>query len=138
MDGRVEAAARALARGERELDDAAQVGAGRERPVAVQARKLRVLPEAGEEGLEPVELVLGRFECVRSAVGLDEELDLGAHRAERAALDHDVLVTVSGGSVTTRTDADAGAALAEYDAALWVARVFAAAICDRRTCSSLL
>ena len=62
-----------------------------------------------------MELALRRLECARGAVGLDKELDLGAHGPERVALDHDVLVTVSGGKFTTRTDddADAGAALAE-------------------------
>ena len=55
-----------------------------------------------ELGLRGVELVCG-------VVGVDEKLDLGAHGAERAALHHDVLVIVSGGSVTTRTCA-AGAA----------------------------
>ena len=108
---RVEAAAGALARGERELDDTAEVGAGREGAGAVEARQLGVVPEAGEQRLQPVELALCSLECTRGAVGVDEELDLGAHRAERAALDHDVLVTVSGGRFTTRADGDAAGGL---------------------------
>ena len=71
-------------------------------------------------------------------LGVDQQLDVGAHRAERAALHHDVLVIVSGGRVTTRTDETAGAAT--YDAATaacFAARAFAAAISAFRARSAL-
>ena len=45
--------------------------------------------------------------CLTRSV--EEELDLRAHRAKCAALHHDVLVTVSGGRVTTRTEGAAAA-----------------------------
>ena len=55
-----------------------------------------------------MELGLGRVELPAGAVGLDEELDLGAHRVEAPLLHHEVLVIVSGGRVTIRTAALAG------------------------------
>ncbi len=57
--------------------------------------------------LEPLELrCLGTVERALGALaglGVEQELDVGAHRLERAPQHHDVLVTVSGGRVTTRT-----------------------------------
>jgi hypothetical protein len=126
VDGGVEAAAGAVAGGERQPGHAPEVGTRRERAELGQPRQLGVGPEAGEQRLEPVELRLGGVES-RVGVGarrVDEQLHLGAHGGERPADDHDDLVIVSGGSVTTRTD---GA---------WAGACRAAAICERRTFSS--
>ncbi len=106
VDGRIETAAGPVAGGECELDDAQQVRTCLDRPVAVQLRQLGVVAKAREQRLEPVELRLGCVHRVHCVVGVDEQLHLGAHGMEGATLHHDVLVTVSGGSVTTRTDPD--------------------------------
>ena len=83
MHGRVEAAAGALAGLECELDDACEIGAGDRAAVAVEPRELRVGAEPREDRLEPVELVLGCVECARPrSLGVDEQLDLRAHRVE--------------------------------------------------------
>ena len=77
------------------------------RPDAVERRELRVGAEAGEEGFQPLELVLGSRAgelALGARVDVEEQLDLGAHRGERAPHHHDVLVIVSGGRVTTRTE----------------------------------
>jgi hypothetical protein len=57
-----------------------------------------------------VELTLGGVERWLGVLAVDEELDLGAHRREGPAFDHDVLVIVSGGKITTRTGGAAAAA----------------------------
>ena len=79
-----------------------------DRPLAVELRELGVGAEAGEQRLEPVELGRGRFERLAGVVGVDEQLDVRAHRAERPPLHHEVLVIVSGGSITTRTPGRGG------------------------------
>src|SRR5581483_9671813 len=56
VHGRVEAAVRPFACGERELDDATEVRPCVERARAVQLRQLRALTEAREDLLEPLEL----------------------------------------------------------------------------------
>ena len=110
MDRGVEAAVRLLPRLERERDDLPQLGPGLERARLVQARELRLRAEAGEDRLEPVELVLGGGERVSRRCCVHEELDVGAHRSEPPGLHHDVLVTVRGGRLTTRTEGAAAAA----------------------------
>ena len=75
MDVDVEAAAGALARRERELDDAQEVRPGGEAARRVEPRELRLGPEAREERLEPVELRLRGGERDARVVGLDEQLD---------------------------------------------------------------
>ncbi len=89
---------------------------------AVERGELGVGAEARQQGFQPLELLLGCANATSlSALGSDvqQQLDLGAHRVKRAADHHDVLVIVSGGRVTTRTEGaaadtapDAGAAAA--------------------------
>ena len=71
-----------------------------------------------------MELALGGRECLTRPVTVDEELDVRAHRPEAPRLHHEVLVMVSGGRLTTRTE---GAAAIACACACW-----AAAICDCR------
>ena len=57
--------------------------------------------------LQPLELPLGPVEggiALGARFGVQEQFDLGAHGMEGAALHHEVLVIVSGGRVTTRTE----------------------------------
>jgi len=120
VHGGVEAAARTFACLEREPDDADEIRPGLDPAVAVQPRELRVVAEARQERFEPVELELRSVERAVCAVRIDEELDLRAHRVERAPVDHEVLVIVNGGSVTILTGA--GAAAAEASCRLCVTR----------------
>ena len=74
--------------------------------VAIEPRELGVVAEARHHLLEPLELRLGRVERASArSLGsrVEEQLDVRAHRRERAAQYHDVLVIVSGGRLTTRT-----------------------------------
>ena len=124
MDRGVEATVRPFARLECQRDDLQQLGAGLEGAGLVQAGELRLGAEAGEDRLQPVELVLG---CGKLPVRLGrvhEHLDVRAHGSKAPGLHHDVLVTVRGGRLTTRTDGAAAACCA------WTR--FAAAICDCR------
>ncbi len=107
VDGRIEPTAGELARGEREAGQGDELRAGVCRAGLVEPAQLRLGQEARQDRLQPVELGLGRVERAGGVCGVDEQLDVGAHRPEGAPLHHDVLVTVSGGRLTTRT---AGAA----------------------------
>ena len=96
--------------------------------ITIQPRQLRVAAKTGEQLFEQVEFGLGFDECGVFTRSVEEEFDLRSHRAKRPALHYDVLVMVSGGSVTTRTEgADAAASCA----------CFAAAICACRDASCL-
>ena len=108
VDGRVEAAGGADPRSDSELDDPAEIGPRVQRTATVELTELGALAETREDLLEAVELGLGTVELGRRARGIDEQLDLGPHRSKGPVLDHDVLVIVNGGRLTTRTD---GAAL---------------------------
>ena len=89
VDGRVEPAAGRLAGLERELDDPHEVGArGGDPAVAVEARELGVVTEARHHLLEPLELRLRPVERAFGALaglGVEQQLDVGAHRPERSA-----------------------------------------------------
>jgi hypothetical protein len=125
MDRRIETPSGVLACREGELGHAQEVGTGVEPAGAVQERELRVLSEAREDRLESVELVLRGGERGGGAARVDEEVDLRAHRPERAPLHHEVLVTVSGGNETTRTDgAEAAASCARCAAEICACRCF--------------
>ena len=107
MHGRVEAPACPFSRLDGEARHRDEVLAGVQRAGAVERRELGVGAEAGEQRFQPLELTLGPGEgdlALGARLGVQQELDLRAHRGERAPLHHDVLVIVSGGSVTTRTD----------------------------------
>src|SRR5205085_83666 len=121
MDGRVKAPGRLVARGECQLCQTQEVGASVESTRTIQARELGVRTEARQNRLEPVEFSFCGREGIGCILRIHEELDLRAHGMERAALHHDVLVMVSGGSDTTRTDGAAAAA----SWACWVAEIFA-------------
>ena len=106
VDGRVEQASGSLACLDGEPGDLDELGAGVEPAGAVERRELGVRAEARQQGFQPLELVLGLGEGL-AALGarrcVQQELDLRSHCLERVLLHHDVLVIVSGGSVTTRT-----------------------------------
>ena len=122
VDRRVEPSFGPRPRVEREVDHGEQVVAGLEASCAVERRKLGFGTKAREQRLDPLELALGGFERRLGrgpGFGGEEEGDIGAHRAEAAALDHEVLVIVTGGRVTTRTEGAAQypEAGVEYDEA---------------------
>ncbi len=71
--------------GECDLDDLQEIRAGLERACLVEPGELGVGPEAGEKRLEAVKLGFGSHERSGSFVGLDEQLDLGSHRAKAVA-----------------------------------------------------
>jgi hypothetical protein len=114
---RIEAAAGRLAGGERELDDLYEIVARAGDPaVPVEAGQLGVGAEPRHDLLESLELrCRGGERALGALAGLrvEQELDIGAHGLERMPQHHDVLVTVSGGRLTTRT---AGATL-DWDTA---------------------
>jgi two-component system response regulator RegX3 len=106
VHGRVEQAARPPARldGQRRHGDEVLTSVQDFR--AVERRELRVRPESGEKRLQPLELPLRprkRQLALGARFGVDQQLDLCAHRREGVAEDHDVFVIVSGGKVTIRT-----------------------------------
>ncbi len=131
VDGGVEAAAGGLAGCERQFDDAHEVRARLpDVTVAIQARQLRIGAEARQHLLQALELRLGAVErTLRALAGrcIQQELHVGAHRVEGAAQHQELLVTVSGGRLTIRTDAAVAGA-----AAAWSDRACACAICARR------
>ena len=104
MHGRVEATAGALARLERELHDSAS----RARRRARRRRFSRESSESGGSATSPARAARTRPRPRRARRRLppavDQELDVGAHRGERAPQHHEVRVTTSGGRVTTRTE----------------------------------
>ena len=104
MDSGVESAGRQFARAQCEPRHLKEIRGRVDRAVAVQRCELGILAEAREHRLQSVEL---RFCFAEQIVGVargDEELDVRAHPPEGALLHQEVLVTVSGGSVTMRTD----------------------------------
>ena len=103
VDGRVEAAVRALASGKGETGQLEQLGADAQRARPVQPGELGVGAEAGEECLQAPELLLRLGERAVVLFRVEQELDLRPHRIEAVAQHQDVRVVVSGGSVTTRT-----------------------------------
>ena len=107
VHGRIEPPRRPFSGLDGEARHRDEVLAGVQRAGAVERRELGVGAEAGEQRFQPLELTLGPGEgdlAFGARFGVQQELDLRAHRGERAPLDHDVLVIVSGGRVTTRTD----------------------------------
>ena len=113
VDGRVEAAASASPRLECELRDLEQLRPCNDPAVPIERGELRILPEPGEEGLEPLQLPLGGGkgeEALHARGHIEQQLDVGAHGTKCPPLHQDVLVTTSGGRVTTRTGAGAIAA----------------------------
>jgi hypothetical protein len=113
VDGRVEAAVRPLAGGERELDDGEEVGTGLDRSRGVEPRELGAVVEAGEQPLEAAELALHGGEAedrVQAGRCLEERLDLRSHGAESVAFHQELLVDVTGGSETTPTEGGAAGA----------------------------
>ena len=89
------------------MHELGELRADAESSFPIQPREFRVGAEARQERLQPTELVLAFFQEVRVRCRFEDELDLRSHRSERMANHQDVLVVVSGGSVTMRT---AGAA----------------------------
>ena len=110
MDSGIETAAGLFPGLERERDDLPQLGPGLQRARLVQARELRLRAEAGEDRLEPVEFLLGGGQRLSRFCCVDQELDVRAHCPEPPGLHHEVLVTVRGGRLTTRTEGAAAAA----------------------------
>ena len=109
---RVEAAARPIPGGEREIDDLEQLGPDPQRAPPVELRELRVGIEPREDALEAADLPLGlghRAKRLGTRPRLQEELAVGAHGVEAATQHHEVLVVVIGGRWTMRT-VGAGAA----------------------------
>ena len=99
VDGGVEAAFGRCSPCEREADDLEQVGACFDVAVPVEPRELRAGVESRQQPLEPVELRFRGVELRRGAVGVDDQLDIGAHRLE-APPGHDELVAVAAGWLT--------------------------------------
>ena len=99
VDGGVESTFGRRSPCEREADDLEQVGACLEGALLVEPRELRAGIKSGQQPLEPVELGFRGVELRRGAVGLDDQLDLGAHRLE-APPRHDELVAVAAGWLT--------------------------------------
>ena len=102
VHGRVEEPTRGLARLDRRGHDLDERGRAHDPAVAVESRELGVGAKPGHRLLESLELHLDLVPAIAGAA-LDEELDLGSHRVEDVRVHHDVRVTVTGGSVTTRT-----------------------------------
>ncbi len=107
MHRRIEAAAGTLARLDRKPRHGDEVLPRVQHARAVERRELGVGAEARQQLLEPLELPLGPGEgnlALGARLGVQEELHLSTHRGEEPPLHHEVLVIVSGGRVTTRTD----------------------------------
>ena len=112
MHRRVEAAARPIPGGEREIDDLEQLRPDPQRAPPVELRELRVGIEPREDALQAAHLPLGlghRAKSLGTRPRLQEELAVGAHGVEAATQHHELLVVVIGGRCTMRT-VGAGAA----------------------------